>query len=68
MKIEIELEELKKFLKSVGPFEVVTGDSLQRTSPNNSLRLNSQESWLVSNSQRSFIKLVDIVKVINKYC
>jgi hypothetical protein len=66
--LELELEEIKTVLKSVGPFGLVTGDSIQRTSPNNHLRLNSQESWLVSSGKRSFMSLIEDVKLINKYC
>lgn len=63
-----EFNKLKRVLKEVGPFEVVSGDALQRNNTNTGIRLNSMESWVVGNGQRSFIKLMESVKIINKYC
>ena len=68
IELETELNEIKKVLKSLGPFEVVSGDTLQRTNSNNTMRLNSMESWIVSDGKRSFVKLLEDVKIINKYC
>lgn len=52
-----EIERLKvfeDFIKTVGPFEIVEGDSIHRKTPSSRQVLNTNTNWLVSQDSRQF--------------
>lgn len=68
-----EIERLKvfeDFVKTAGPFEIVSGDCIHRTSPSSRQVLNTNTNWLVSQDSRQFSrstmslkKLLDTIRI-----
>lgn len=51
------LREAQEAWKALGPFEIVQGDAVHRTSPTSRQVVNSNIAWLVSGGERSAHKL-----------
>ncbi len=64
-KPERESGELIKALKFLAPFELVSGDTIKRTSPHSTVNLNSNATWAVSAEGRSAHKVREAIMTIN---
>jgi hypothetical protein len=61
-----ESGKLMDALKLLAPFELVSGDTIKRTSPHSTVNLNSNATWAVSADGKSAHKVREAIAVINE--
>lgn len=66
---ELRSDDFKRLvlaLRDLAPFEIVTGDVIQRTNPSSRQMLNSTESWAVSHGSRAAHRVREAIETIHE--